>query len=479
MPESTQDQLFSLLSDQTINRKQFTFHGDPLPSTLKTPSKLVVLSSGTPNDGFFPINSIQLGITKKPHTPTSESFAIEKHANEEDLLDIKDAFQYGPTEGHPQLLKFLKSFINEVNRPKYDSWDITLTNGTGDSLNKVFNLLVNPGDVVLVESFTYKPVLNNIVNYGGIPYPVSINYGIEGDHGIDVEKLTNLLENWETINPDKKKPKALYTIPTGQNPTGLTISQENRAKIYELAKAHNFIVIEDDPYGYIQLGEYTDGIHNVYDTEIPYKRFIEEILPSSYIQQDNSGHVIRLESFSKTFAPGSRIGFIVAHKRFIKEIIKYAQVSNRAPSGISQIIISNFINQIGGIKGWIDWNIQVSKAYTERKNVLLKTLYNSSSFKKGQFNIVEPKAGMFAIIDINFPNAKEDYRKDIEELRYKILESGVVVVYGKNFAVNDDIAKGSKFIRITLANSVDTDQIKEGGEKLVEGIEKYFESISA
>ncbi|KAH3683932.1 hypothetical protein WICPIJ_005132, partial [Wickerhamomyces pijperi] len=227
---------------------------------------------------------------------------------------------------------------------------------------------------------------------------------------------------------------------------------------------------EDDPYGYIQLNS------RFLEEDITPEQFIKEILPNSYLQYDNSGHVVRLESFSKTFAPGSRLGFMVGHKDLIKKVIGYATITSRAASGISQLIVNQFILKIGGIQGWIKWNIKVSKEYTRRKEVLSAALTSSEAGKKGYLRVIEPDAGMFAIVDFNFPEQESgDYRSLVDEMRYKLLESGVIVTYGKNFAYDETFSKAAKFIRVTIAAAHDDEEIKLGAERLAQGVVNYFE----
>lgn len=471
MPESTADPILSLLADRIVNQNVISFHGEPVPKNIKPHPEPIHLSVGTPHHGFFPINGVNLDIALEPFGQTKESVRINKIAeNTENDLDIKAAFQYGPTKGHPQLLKFTKDLISEVNPPKYNDWDVTCTNGTGDSFNKVFGVIINPGDVVMMESYTYLPVCNYITNHGGITVPVEMNHTSSENPGTNVQKLEELLENWETHHPGLRRPKALYTIPTGQNPTGLTISQFNRIAIYNLAKLHNFLIIEDDPYGYIQLNP------RILSEDISSYQYVNELLPSSYIQQDTTGHVIRLESFSKTFAPGTRLGFVVGNSKIIQSMVKFADITSRAPSGISQVVVNQFIQAVGGIEGWIKWNIQVSKEYARRNITLIETLNQSEAVKKGYMKVIEPDAGMFAIVEMNFPqNESGDYRSELQKLRCKLLESGVIVTYGSNFAVSEEYSKKAKFIRLTIAAADDISEIKEGMRRLAEGVLRNFE----
>lgn len=471
----TDSSLLSHISNRAKERVLVSFGGAPIPETVSKHPSPISLAGGRPHAEFFPIHKLQLEIIDEPFSNKLKHNVNEVVKFNDQTLDLSTGLQYGPTEGHEQVLSFAKELINKTNKPGYDDWDLIFTNGTGDSLHKVFNLLINPGDVVLVESYTYVPVVANIVNYGGIVVSAKLDFNKKG---IDVEWLSDLLDNWGTSKYSHlSKPKALYTIPTGQNPTGLSIKNEDRLKIYKLAQKHDFIIIEDDPYGYIQLGKYTDGETNQFENTDEYslEKYVEDDLPNSFIQYDTEGRVLRLESFSKVFAPGTRLGFIVGLKNFIKHISRHTLVSTRASSGVSQILLNSVLEHVGGVEGWLKWNIKISKEYTKRKNLLLKTLFDSDAFAKGQFEVIEPEAGMFIIINVNFPeNEDGDYREPLEQLRYKTLENGVLVVLGKNMAFEEEYSKQAKFLRLTIATQDSDGEIIEGANRLTKAISEYF-----
>ncbi len=106
---------------------------------------------------------------------------------------------------------------------------------------------------------------------------------------------------------------------------------------------------------------------------------------------------------------------------------------------------------------------------------MLKTLFDSDAFAKGQFEVIEPEAGMFIIINVNFPeNEDGDYREPLEQLRYKTLENGVLVVLGKNMAFEEEYSKQAKFLRLTIATQDSDGEIIEGANRLTKAISEYF-----
>ncbi|GMF05709.1 unnamed protein product [Ambrosiozyma monospora] len=185
-----------------------------------------------------------------------------------------------------------------------------------------------PCDVLLAQEFTFTPVVNSAKDIGFDVVSVPLDFAPTTKGGkaelTYADHLSKLLDNWATEQPGKPKPKAFYVIPDGQNPLGFSETLEHKKKVLELADKHDFLIIEDEPYAYLNFQPVTEEPN----FELTSKEFIKE-LGDSYISLDTTGRVLRLESFSKVFAPGVRTGFIVAHKRVIDLITKYTMVSTQ------------------------------------------------------------------------------------------------------------------------------------------------------
>ncbi|KAK6461840.1 aromatic amino acid aminotransferase II [Scheffersomyces coipomensis] len=475
----------------------FKAHPNPLP-----------LHWGMPNNGFFPIDSIDLNLVDYPFqkslqltnnslenlsltgssnggqsvtpplqpTKNLKTIRIERHTTDPDLIDIATGLQYANVEGLKPLLNFTRDFINRTHKPGYDDWETIITNGAGDGLNKAADALLDPEDVILIEEFTFTPFLQNVKNAGGIPVPVKLTIK-SGSQGLDLEYLTDLLENWSTIHPDKKKPKALYTIATGQNPTGLTQTVEFRKKVYELADKYDFAIIEDDPYGYLALPPYQTPSSTIkLDTFLTVDEYLKDHLVPSYLEIDTKGRVIRIETFSKLFAPGLRLGFIVAHKEVIKAVSNYSAIVTRTSSGTSQLIVNNVIQQkFGGVDGWLQWILKMRITYAHRRDVLLNSIYKSEAYKKKFIEVIDPKAGMFVALIVNFPEGT-DFLAKLKLLVWKFAEYGVGVVPGINMAVDKKFsAEHANFFRLTYAPANSDDELIEGGKRLTDAINDFFE----
>lgn len=501
-------QLQHLISKRALGRKLVHFtilDNDGAPEGFKEHESPLHLSWGTPNAGFFPVDGIDVDVADAPfqsslgisHTNNSlehlpkdgkieEEFKkldtkgkgvkIQKFGDDKGLIDIKTGFQYSEFSGLPLLKQFCKEFITKLHKPAYDNWNIILSSGAGDGILKCIDAVINPGDVVLMEEFTFTPSMMSIKEAGGVSVPIKLNVASDSE-GIDLDYLTNLLENWETLKPGLNKPKALYTIPTGQNPTGLTQSLEFRKKVYALAEKYDFIIIEDDPYGYLTLPPYKqpDGLVKL-DEFITIEDYIKNHLTPSYLEIDTYGRVLRIETFSKLFAPGLRVGFIVGHEKMIEVIANYSVLVTKFPSGVAQTLLQNVIYQkFGGVDGWIQWILKMRAIYVHRRNLLVYQLKKSHVYEKGLIDIIDPKAGMFIAVNMKFPEGTDVLAK-IRLLSYKCTHYGVGVVPGLNMAVDKEfsVLRGS-FFRLTFAPLSNDEEVVEASRRFIAAVDDFFE----
>jgi aromatic amino acid aminotransferase II len=498
-----------LISKRALARKpsHFATIDKSPPKGFKPADKNLILSWGTPNDGFFPIESIDLQLVDYPFekalsmsmtNASLESLALSKtngtvandslgpkkisikrRSEDPKLIDIANGLQYSDHRGHAQILQFTRDFISKVHPPSYADWDTIITTGASDGLNRVADTFLNPGDVILVEEFTFTPFLSHIANSGGIPVPVKMNLDPTPDksNGLDIEYLTDLLENWDTKKPDLKKPKVLYTIPTGQNPTGLTQSVEFRKKVYALAEKHDFIIVEDDPYGYLTLPPFLkpEGVLKL-DLFLTVEEYLAKHLVPSYLNLDTSGRVVRIETFSKLFAPGVRVGFLVAHKKVIEVILQFAAVVTRAPSGVSQMVLNNVIEQkYKGVDGWLQWILKMRLTYTHRRDVLVNAIVELDAYKKKYVSFIDPRAGMFLSLVVNFPPGTPVVEK-IKLLNWKFLAYGVHAVPGINMAADPEFSKDTgNFFRLTFAPANTDEELNAAGTQLAKAVTDFFE----
>ena len=223
--------------------------------------------------------------------PAPEAFPIQEIAEiSARLLRERpvDVLQYGLTEGYTPLRDTLTAYLKEKHGIGRDFDGILITSGAQQVMDLLTKSIVNEGDTVLSEAPSFIGSLNTFRSYQaklrGIP--------MQPD-GMDVEALERALN-------EEKNVRFLYTIPNFQNPTGITTSREKRREIYELAKAHHVLVLEDNPYGDLRFaGEDIESIKSM----------------------DDEGIVVYAGTFSKVVAPGIRVGYCVAPKELLQKMV--------------------------------------------------------------------------------------------------------------------------------------------------------------
>ncbi|KAF4003587.1 hypothetical protein FOB22_003604 [Saccharomyces cerevisiae] len=435
---------------------------------------VIELAGGMPNERFFPIESMDLKISKVPFNdnPKWHNSFTTAHLDlgSPSELPIARSFQYAETKGLPPLLHFVKDFVSRINRPAFSdetesNWDVILSGGSNDSMFKVFETICDESTTVMIEEFTFTPAMSNVEATGAKVIPIKMNLTFDREsQGIDVEYLTQLLDNWSTgPYKDLNKPRVLYTIATGQNPTGMSVPKPL-----------------ENPY---------------HSSDLTTERYLNDFLMKSFLTLDTDARVIRLETFSKIFAPGLRLSFIVANKFLLQKILDLADITTRAPSGTSQAIVYSTIKAMAEsnlssslsmkeamFEGWIRWIMQIASKYNHRKNLTLKALYETESYQAGQFTVMEPSAGMFIIIKINWGNfdRPDDLPQQMDILDKFLLKNGVKVVLGYKMAVCPNYSKqNSDFLRLTIAYARDDDQLIEASKRIGSGIKEFFDNYKS
>ncbi|KAL6943546.1 hypothetical protein ACO0OE_003434 [Hanseniaspora uvarum] len=506
------------LSKLDVNRTTNPFyliHG--LPKDLKQSTSPVYLAGGMPHESMFPFKHVSVKYRDTPgvlgeldgssiaENESSKSYEIPLYSDDsvkEQQCDIARAFQYSDTVGLESLRQFTRSIVKKVNTPIYDNWDVLITAGSSDSLSKVCDLFVDEDTTVLCEEFTFVNICSHVSYAQGSCVPIKLEVSDDPKtQGIDTGYLSDLLENWSTHYPDKKKKLVLYTIATGQNPTGLTQSLEKRKEIYDICCKHNVIILEDDPYGYLQLPKYDheNPLKNPYqDKSITLDIFCSKLLKPSYMTIDTEGRVLRLETFSKVGSPGLRLGFIAANKYMIDRLSNISFMTSRNPSGISQSITNNLLFELGTryqkevnpkaniIDGWFNWCMKIAGEYTHRRNILFKAIYQTEAYKKGYFQILEPSCGMFASVVVNMKpewvssenktERKDQIKRVMDYLLCCLLETGCLPILGYRMTICRDFSmERANFLRITFAKAESIEVFDMGAKNMSAAFERLHQ----
>lgn len=458
-----------LYSRQTLDRKpsplETTFHllGDP---------NVVYLAGGLPLKNYFPWDSLSCNALIPPFKN-----GINSDLNsEEDYLEMKimknyrshcsditlaRSLQYGSIEGHPELLEFLKEHTNMVHNIQYTDWGLITSIGNTYGWDAVLRVFCDEGDVVLAEEYTYPSSIACANAQGVTLFPLHTD-----ENGIIPQRLEDLLENWSSELP---MPKLLYTIPTGQNPTGTTLPIERRLEIYALAQKYDMIIVEDEPYYFLQTG--AAGSNRVTTSCNKYDQFLNSLV-KSFLSIDTEGRVVRLDSFSKTMAPGTRLGWISGSKKILQQFLKLHETSMHFPSGFSQTLISSTLYRWGQL-GFLDWLMKLEAEYSIKRKVAIDCAKENLCKFHG-FTVNTPTAGMFFTISIDaschpeFATKFESKPENIENMLFeKLIKAGVAFAAGSWFKCNSGTEKseicGSNivFFRGTYS-SVSLDDLVKG-----------------
>ncbi|KAM5234770.1 kynurenine/alpha-aminoadipate aminotransferase, mitochondrial-like [Hipposideros larvatus] len=376
----------------------------------RAPKSVISLATGSPNPNTFPFKTAVITIK---HGQTIKF--------DEEIM--KRALQYSESAGIPELLSWLKQLQVKLHNPPtihYPSsqgqMDICVTAGGQDGLCKVFEMIINRGDNILLNEPVYSGALETLLPLGCN----IINVPSDG-YGIIPDSLREVLSRWkpeDSKDPQNNTPKLLYTVPNGSNPTGNSLTSSRKKEIYELARKYDFLIIEDDPYYFLQFNK-------------PWT--------PTFLSMDVDGRVIRVDSFSKVLSSGLRIGFITGPKPLIERIVLHTQVSTLHSSTFAQLLVSQLLHQWGE-EGFLAHVDRVIDFYRNQKDALLAA---ADKWLSGLAEWHAPTAGMFLWVKIKGIN---DVKKLIEE---KAIKKEILMVPGSDFYV--DSSAPSPFFRASFS----------------------------
>ncbi|XP_043369322.1 kynurenine/alpha-aminoadipate aminotransferase, mitochondrial-like isoform X4 [Dermochelys coriacea] len=370
----------------------------------KKPS-VIMISGGMPNPNYFPFKTASFTIEDGTTIEIGEAL-------------MKRALQYSTTEGIPELLSWLKDLQMSLHNPptaKYSpdqgQMEICITTGSQDGLSKL------------------KPLGCNIIK---VP---------TDKHGIIPEALKEILSRWRPEDAKKQNnnlPKFLYTVPNGSNPAGTSLTADCKKKIYQLARCYNFLIIEDDPYYFLQF---------------------EKTKAPTFLSMDVDGRVIRCDTFSKIISAGLRLGFLTGPKPLIDRVILHMQSSTMHTSTFTQILTSELLHKWGQ-KGLLEHADRVMEFYRTQRDGMLAA---ADKWLKGLAEWYVPTAGIFLWIKIK--GISDTYQMIMENA----LERGVSLVPGQSFSF--DSSAPTPYFRASYSFA-SPDQMDQAFQKLAELIKE-------
>ncbi|MEK3884149.1 PLP-dependent aminotransferase family protein [Paenibacillus sp. PL2-23] len=358
--------------------------------------------------------------------PAEELFPVEavRAAADSVFQGGPGALQYGLTEGYLPLREQICARM-AVKGMHVTPDEMILTTGSQQAIDLLVQVLMEPGDVILVERPTYLASLQVFAMRG-----VKVIAAESDEFGIIPESAEELIR--------QHQPKLLYAVPTFGNPTGRVWSLERRKRMLELCRQHNMLIIEDDPYGDIQFDK-------------------TEQFPSLFSLggKAEGGHVLYTSTFSKTVAPALRTGWAIGDSRVIRMVAKAKQAADLHSSTMDQQVLSQLLKQFD-----LDAHIDlISREYGARM-LEMESLLRKAALP--DLHWVTPKGGMFIWVEL--PDGME-----AEALLRCAVQKGVAFVPGSSFYA-DDAMRNTMRLNYTHNKGARTEQ---GVARLVEAIGEF------
>ena len=347
------------------------------------------------------------------------------------------ALQYGATEGYEPLREMVARHIARYGI-KAQTDNVLITSGSQQALDLIGKLLINAGDRVLVEAPTYLGALQAFSVYGADYVSVpSDEDGLRSD----------LLEASLRLGP-----KFMYVLPNFQNPGGTTLSEGRRHELVLQADKYGIPIIEDDPYGQLRY----EGDHL---TPLV-------VLDRENLRRDSGysiGNVIYLSTFSKTLAPGLRLGWIVAPPEVITKLVQIKQGADLHTSTFGQIVAYEVARD-----NFLDEHVKlIRRVYRERRDVMLEAL---TQYFPPEVTWTKPKGGLF--LWVTLPEGM-----DAQRLFENAVRENVAFVPGDSFyAPNGHQDEGRRHMRLNFS-AAQPDQIREGIRRLSIAVKRQLDEL--
>ncbi|MFC1637001.1 PLP-dependent aminotransferase family protein [Planctomycetota bacterium] len=356
---------------------------------------VISFAGGLPNPRFFPVE------------------AIAKAAS--DVLSDVDisALQYSTTEGYRPLREYIAQRYLQKKKLTVSADEILITNGSQQGLDLLGKVFIDRGDAVAVERPAYLGAIQAFSIYEPQFHMVPLL-----EDGVDVDRLRGVLNGQHV--------KLFHTVINFQNPSGISTSQSKREKLAGLFGHYDTMIVEDDPYGEL--------------------RFLGTASSSMWSRLD--GKAVLLGSFSKTIAPGLRLGWICAERDIMDKLVVAKQASDLHSNSLCQRIVSQYL-----LSNDVDKHIAtIIAAYKKQRDAMVAAI---EKYFPAEVRLTRPEGGMF--LWVTLPE-----RLSALELFEHAVKENVAFVPGTPFFVDGG---GANCMRLNFSNA-DEDRIEEGIKRL-------------
>jgi len=330
------------------------------------------------------------------------------------------ALQYGNPMGIPDLRQAVIDRLLEPKGLKAGLENVIIVGGGIESLYLVCQLYLEPGDVILVESPTFVHAVQTFKMFQARCIACETD-----DHGLVLDDVDAKIKQYA--------PKMVYVIPTFQNPSGRTLSIERRKTLAELGSQYDVVILEDDPY-----------------CELRYSG--EALPPVKYF--DETGNTVYVNSFSKIFSPGSRLGYVFGDEAIIRKAYEAKVATNSHTNVVTQILCAEFFNQ-----GYFEPHLKrTCDIHRERRDVMMDCI---KTMLPAEVKYVYPEGGLFTWVEL-----PEGF--DTTAMLNEAIAQKVAYMPGREFFVEDHPSRDNS-MRVSFGG-VEPERIRVGMERLVKVI---------
>jgi len=358
--------------------------------------EVISLAGGLPDTSTFPPESFAAQMTR---------IAQESSAA---------ALQYGPTEGFERTKECIAQ-VMAVEGMHPETEDILVTTGGQQAIDLIAKTLIDPGDPVICEGPTYPGAVPVFCSYQA----ETIQVGMDED-GMRVDEVAAAID---ALAAEGRRPKFIYSVPTFQNPAGVTLSAERRHALVALARERAVLLVEDNPYGMLRYeGEPRDPLYKL----------------------DGGDYVVYIGTFSKILSPGIRVGWILAPPPVMEKIVLGKQATDLCTSTLTQYFVAEFFGQ----GRWREYVESLVGLYRTRRDAMLESLERHFP---AEANWTRPEGGLFVWATL------PDYI-DTSDLLARALRENVAFVPGAAAFVD---GRGGSSMRLNFSGST-AEEIREG-----------------
>ncbi|MGK0290243.1 MAG: 2-aminoadipate transaminase [bacterium] len=365
-------------------------------------SEMISFAGGLPNPNLFPVQDIA----------QSSQAVFEEYGAQ--------VLQYTTTEGELGLREWIANQYNLNFGWNVEPDEILITNGSQQAFDLIAKVFLNQGDSLIIEKPSYSGAIQSFSLYEPEWNSISLC-----PDGIDIDELEQILQ--------KKNPKFAYLIPDFQNPSGVTYSNEKRKKVAQLLNKYSCLLVEDNPYGDLFFTE---------NRNTPICNYLDD-------------YKILLGSFSKTIAPGFRLGWIYTNKDIIQKLVIAKQACDLHSNHLSQKILSHYLENY-------DFASHLVKIRNEYKKQRDFAFYYLQEVFQNDILCENPSGGMFLWCQLPDEISSSDFLQEA-------MKEGVVFVPGNVFLLNQD---SSPNFRLSYSN-LNPEKIKTGIDRLYSAFVKF------